>query len=131
MDVKKYLERIGIGDSVNLMPSYELLKLLQLSHLYSVPYENLDIIKGVPLCSDIQKVYEKVVLGRRGGWCFELNALFAKLLRELGFTTQNYLARFWRGDRGRQVPQGALKRCFCSRRKHGRKRKRLHQSSHR
>ncbi len=100
MDVEKYLARIGISSDIPRVPTYEFLKELQLAHLYSVPYENIDIINGVPINLEIEKIYEKIVVGRRGGWCFELNCLFSALLFELGFNTKNYLARFWRGEEG-------------------------------
>ena len=48
MNIEKYLERLGISREEDLTPSYELLAKLQLAHLYSVPYENIDIINGVP-----------------------------------------------------------------------------------
>ena len=98
MDVGKYLERIGLDKKLPNELSYDYLKQLQLAHIYSVPYENIDVIHGISLNLDIEKLYEKIVLNGRGGWCFELNALFARLLSEIGYKTKNYLARFWRGE---------------------------------
>ena len=100
MDTKRYLERIGITCEELPTPSYEWLRELQLSHIYSVPYENIDIIEGVPLSLDTEAIYEKIVERGRGGYCFELNALFEKLLASLGFNTVSYFARFWRGEEG-------------------------------
>ena len=102
MNTKRYLERIGINRA-DLTPSPELLRELQLAHLYSVPYENIDITEGVPLSLDPDALYEKVVERGRGGYCFELNSLFEKLLTSLGFNTVSYFARFWRGEEG--IPQ--------------------------
>lgn len=39
----------------------------------------------------IDAVYEKIVEGRRGGWCYEMNGLFGWALRELGFKV-DYIA---------------------------------------
>jgi len=50
-----------------------------------VPFENLDIHLGRRLVLDSEANYEKIVERRRGGWCFELNGLFAVLLEQLGF----------------------------------------------
>jgi len=50
-----------------------------------VPFENLDIHLGRRLVLDPEANYEKIVERRRGGWCFELNGLFALLLEALGF----------------------------------------------
>lgn len=50
-----------------------------------MPFENLDIHLGRRLVLDPEANYEKIVERRRGGWCFELNGLFARLLESLGF----------------------------------------------
>ena len=60
--------------------------------MLAVPFENLDIHLGVPNVLDPDHVYDKIVRRRRGGWCFELNGLFALLLERLGFTVTRYSA---------------------------------------
>ena len=100
MDVLKYLERIGVPQNADLQPTYALLEQLQLAHITSVPYENIDIIHGVPLSLDCDALYDKIVVRHRGGYCFELNCLFEKLLKSLGYSTVSYFARFWRGESG-------------------------------
>ena len=97
MNVEKYLERIGLSPKIDKTPTFDLLRKLQLSHIYSVPYENIDLVKGVPLALDEDKIYEKIVKRHRGGYCFELNLLFERLLSGIGFDTESYFARFWRG----------------------------------
>lgn len=83
IDVAAYLERIGYtGDAT---PTRETLRELHLAHLQAVPFENLDIILGRPLSLEPDRLFDKVVRKRRGGFCYELNGLFAILLRELGF----------------------------------------------
>ncbi len=44
------------------------------------PFENLDILLGVPIRLDFASLQAKLVTGRRGGYCFEQNALFAAAL---------------------------------------------------
>ena len=83
MDVKAYLERIQYQGS--LLPTLESLQGLQLSHLLSVPFENLSIHANEPILLQEDSLFDKVVLRRRGGFCYELNGLFAALLRQLGF----------------------------------------------
>ncbi len=100
MNVEKYLERIGLSGKILGLQGYPLLKLLQEAHIFSVPYENLDVIDGIPISLKLEDVYDKIVTRHRGGFCFELNALFNSLLRELGFKTETYFARFWRGETG-------------------------------
>jgi len=78
-----YLRRIGFHDT----PTADLntLRALQRAHLLTVPFENLDIHLGRPIVLDIDAIIAKVVDGRRGGFCYELNGAFAALLADLGF----------------------------------------------
>ena len=105
MDVNKYLQRIGVEKEETGEPDLELLKKLQLAHVLSVPYENVDIIKNTPLSLDEDTLFEKIVTNKRGGLCFELNTLFDKLLSNLGFQTESYFPRFWRGEKGVPIPR--------------------------
>jgi N-hydroxyarylamine O-acetyltransferase len=50
-----------------------------------VPFENLGIHMGEPVSLDLAALYDKIVRRRRGGFCYELNGLFAELLRRLGY----------------------------------------------
>lgn len=84
-----YLERIGYAGSRE--PIYPTLRAIHQAHLLSIPYENLDIHLGRPLRLEPEQTFEKLVLKRRGGWCYEMNGLLAWALRELGFRL-NYLA---------------------------------------
>lgn len=83
MDIDAYLKRINYRGS--LAPSAETLRELQLAHLFTVPFENLSIHSAEPIVLDDNALFEKVVARRRGGFCYELNGLFAALLRKLGF----------------------------------------------
>ncbi|MFS0838583.1 arylamine N-acetyltransferase family protein [Paenibacillus sp. 1P03SA] len=95
-EVEAYLNRIGYEGPLD--GSQEALARLQELHLHTVPYENLDILNGVPLSLDIKHLCHKIVERRRGGYCFELNALFGWLLRQLGYPVTDYVARFWRDE---------------------------------
>ncbi|MGG1554909.1 arylamine N-acetyltransferase family protein [Paenibacillus ferrarius] len=92
--IQAYLQRIGFTGHLDGSP--KTLAELQECHLHAVPYENLDILSGIPLSLDPEAVYDKVVERGRGGYCFELNALFGWLLRELGYPVTDLVARFWR-----------------------------------
>lgn len=96
--IKKYFERIGLTMPETIVPNSELLSNLQFAHCTTVPYENLDILRKIPLSLDEEKLYEKVVLQGKGGFCFELNGLFAWLLKELGYRVTEYAARYLRGE---------------------------------
>lgn len=87
-----YLKRIGCQGMTE--PTLETLKALHWAHVHHVPYENLDILAGKYLSMELKDVYEKIVVRKRGGYCFELNGLFAWLLRELGFCVTEYYGRY-------------------------------------
>ena len=76
--INAYLDRIEYEGPLN--NSIKTLGDLQEYHLKTVPYENFDILKGTPLSLDIEDLFEKIVVNHRGGYCFELNALFRWLL---------------------------------------------------
>lgn len=97
MNIKNYIDRINYeGD---LTPNLKVLKGLQKTHLLHVPFENLDIHYGNPVNLDIDRIYHKVVVKGRGGFCYELNGLFYTLLKELGFDSTIISARVYDGKK--------------------------------
>ncbi len=98
MDTSAYLARIGIVPPVQA--SAEGLRQLQIAHLMAVPFENLDIDLGRAIVLDEAAFFDKVVRHRRGGFCYELNGLFAALLRHLGFGVSLLSARVARATGG-------------------------------
>jgi N-hydroxyarylamine O-acetyltransferase len=83
VDITAYLDRINYHGP--LAPTAETLRELQVSHLLTVPFENLSIHARQPIVLDDNALFEKIVKRRRGGFCYEANGLFAALLRALGF----------------------------------------------
>src|SRR5207253_2709812 len=83
MDTQAYLQRINYTGS--LEPTARTLRGLQLAHLLAVPFENLGIHSGEPIILEDKALFDKIVVRRRGGFCYELNGLFASLLGALGF----------------------------------------------
>lgn len=98
MNTSAYLERLGLSMK-DVSHSEAFLKRLQYAHVTRVPYENLDIVDGIPLRLDAGSLFDKIVTRGRGGYCFEVNAALAALLEALDFPVKSYLARFWRGER--------------------------------
>jgi N-hydroxyarylamine O-acetyltransferase len=86
MDVDAYLERIDYRGP--LAPTADSLRRLHVAHLLTVPFENLSIHAGEAVVLDDDALFDKVVARGRGGFCYELNGLFAALLRELGFRVE-------------------------------------------
>lgn len=83
MNLRDYLLRIHVQGT--LEPTLETLRTLHEAHMRAVPFENLSIHAGQPIILEEEALYEKIVRRRRGGFCYELNGLFAWLLRQLGF----------------------------------------------
>ena len=81
-----YLRRIAYGGPMS--PSLQTLRALHRAHLRAIPYENIDVQLGRSVQLDVDRTYEKIVTNRRGGWCYEMNGLFAWALREMGFTVE-------------------------------------------
>jgi N-hydroxyarylamine O-acetyltransferase len=98
MDVEKYLRRIEYDGP--RQPSPETLRSLHRQHLFTVPFENLDIPLGTPIELDLERIFDKIVGGHRGGFCYELNGMFGELLATLGFRVQMLSARVRREDGG-------------------------------
>jgi N-hydroxyarylamine O-acetyltransferase len=83
IDAGAYLRRIGYGGP--LQPTADTLRQIQAAHLLAVPFENLSIHAREPIVLDDAALFDKIVVRRRGGFCYELNGLLAALLRQLGF----------------------------------------------
>ena len=96
MDIRAYLDRIGYRGPRN--PTAETLRALQVAHLQAVPFENLSIHARQSIVLDDESLFDKVVVRRRGGFCYELNGLFAALLRALGFQVTLLSAGVARAD---------------------------------
>ena len=62
-------------------------------HARAIPYENLDVLLGRAISIDLAAIEQKLVHARRGGYCFEQNALLRDVLRSLGFPVTQLIAR--------------------------------------
>ena len=89
--VEGYLRRLGYDGPRR--PSVQSLRRLHLAHMRRVPFENLDIHLGREIVLEEEALYRKIVEDGRGGFCYELNGLFASLLGALGFGVQLLSAR--------------------------------------
>jgi N-hydroxyarylamine O-acetyltransferase len=84
-DLDAYMERIGLkGEEIPL--TREGLDKVQFAHLCNIPFENIDLWDyNKPVEYSIPELWDKVIVRKRGGFCFELNALHMALLQALGF----------------------------------------------
>ena len=83
--IEAYFQRIRYEGSPKA--DIETLLALHQAHLTSVPFENLNIQRGIPLSLKLDDLIAKVISNRRGGFCYELNYLFGSMLIELGYDT--------------------------------------------
>jgi N-hydroxyarylamine O-acetyltransferase len=73
------------------------LRELHAAHLLRVPFENLSIHLGEPITLESDALADKILTRGRGGFCYELNGLFARLLDHLGYHVTLLGARVWTG----------------------------------
>lgn len=99
MNLEQYLARIGYQPAG--APSVQQLHELTRAHVQSIPFENLDVLAGKPISLEPAAVFDKLVSRRRGGYCFEHNGLFIRVLNALGY---------------RAYPMGARVRLRCTER---------------
>jgi len=102
VEVQEYLSRIGYRGPVRT--DRTTLRRLHRAHMLAVPFENLDIIAGRRIVLDEPSFYDKIVSRRRGGFCYELNGLFAWLLGAIGFRVDRISARMRTPDGGFSPP---------------------------
>lgn len=101
LDLDAYLVRLGYAGP--RMPTVGLLAEILRRHVTTIPFENLDILLGRPICIDLPAVERKLVTDQRGGYCFEQNLLLQTALTALGYKVTPLSARVrW------QVPPEAV-----------------------
>ena len=91
LDLDAYLERIGLTGRPSIAQVHR-------AHLTSIPFENLDPHRGLPVSLEVEDLQRKLVSERRGGYCFEQNLLLKAALEALGAEVQMFLARMRLGS---------------------------------
>jgi len=91
MNLAAYFQRIGYRG--RYQSDLALLSALTAAHTQAIPFENLDVLLGRPISLEPDALFQKLVVDRRGGYCFEQNGLFLEVLRELGFQVTPISAR--------------------------------------
>ena len=91
VDTSLYLTRIQYFKPIE--PDAQTLLGLQFAHMLNVPFENLDIGIKRPISLTEKALWNKIIVQKRGGFCYELNGLFAALLKEIGFEVTYLNAR--------------------------------------
>jgi N-hydroxyarylamine O-acetyltransferase len=88
IDFDAYLQRIGLSAADS--PSWQA---IHRAHATTIPFENIDSHRGIPVSLQQADLERKLVANRRGGYCFEHNLLLASALEHLGLEVERMLAR--------------------------------------
>jgi N-hydroxyarylamine O-acetyltransferase len=78
-----YLKRINYRGEVH--PDFTTLTTLMRAQLQSVPFENTEVQAGHIPSLIPEEIVTKIITHGRGGYCYEVNGLFAMALTAIGF----------------------------------------------
>lgn len=100
VDLDAYFARIGYAGSRE--PTLQTLRELHALHPAAIPFEAVDCLLDRGIDISPQAVDAKLIHARRGGYCFEHNGLFRRVLAALGYEVEGLAARV-----GWNMPPGA------------------------
>ncbi|MCX6075250.1 MAG: arylamine N-acetyltransferase [Campylobacterales bacterium] len=82
-NISDYLVRIGYDGEVR--PDITTLTQLVQKQLRSIPFENTEVQAGRIPSMIPEDIVDKVLIRKRGGYCYEINGVFAMALSAIGF----------------------------------------------
>ena len=91
INLENYAKRIGFPGVFK--PDFLTLATIQEFHTCNIPFENLDVVRDLPIHIEPKKLEEKMINKRRGGYCFEQNGLLLEVLTQIGFEARPMEAR--------------------------------------
>jgi N-hydroxyarylamine O-acetyltransferase len=91
INLENYAKRIGFIGAFK--PDFATLAAIQNGHTCSIPFENLDVVRNLPIHIEPEVLEEKMIDQRRGGYCFEHNGLLLEVLSQIGFDAAPMEAR--------------------------------------
>lgn len=91
VDLDAYCARVGYDGP--RAPTLETLGALVECHAAAIPFEAIDVLLGRGVDLAPAAVDAKLIGRRRGGYCFEQNGLFKRVLSTLGFAVEGLVAR--------------------------------------
>jgi N-hydroxyarylamine O-acetyltransferase len=104
IDLAAYAARLGLAELPPPTPAG--IGELILAHTRAIPFESLDAFLGRGVDLGLEAVARKLLLEKRGGWCFEQNLLFGEVLRALGLRVTDLAARvLWFRPPGSRAPR--------------------------
>lgn len=103
VELDSYLSRIGYAGP--LEPTIDTLRALQERHLASIPFEAIDVLLGRGVDISPDAVDAKLIGAGRGGYCYEQNGLFKRVLQAIGFEVEPLVAAVrWMAQPGSAPP---------------------------
>lgn len=91
VDLDTYFARIGYAGSRE--PTLETLQAIHILHPAAIPFEAIDVLLGREIDLSPEAVDAKLIGGGRGGYCYEQNSLFKRVLETLGFEVDGLAAQ--------------------------------------
>lgn len=91
VNLNAYFERIGFSGSI--APTLATLEMLHALHPAAIPFENISPLIGDSVPLDQPSLERKLLSERRGGYCFEHNLMFKRILEDLDYSVRPLLAR--------------------------------------
>jgi N-hydroxyarylamine O-acetyltransferase len=91
VNLNAYFERVGFSGSI--APSLATLEALHALHPAAIPFENLNPLLGLPVELDQKSLEKKMLAEKRGGYCFEHNLMFMRVLADLDYRVRGLGAR--------------------------------------
>lgn len=91
-ELSAYFGRIGI-EGMAPRADIDTVATLMRQQLFSVPFENLDVRSGKGVSLVPEDIVRKILFEGRGGYCYEVNGLFAMALEAIGIPYRFVAAR--------------------------------------
>ena len=103
VDLSAYFDRIGYHGSAE--PNLATLRALTELHPAAIPFEAIDVLLDRGIDISPEAVDAKLIERRRGGYCYEQNGLFARVLRAIGFDVESLASHVrWMAEPGTALP---------------------------
>lgn len=99
INLEQYFRRINYQGDTG--PTLATLNALTFAHVAHIPFENISVLQKQIIAIDPASLFEKIVVQKRGGYCFEQNGLFLAVLQQLGFDVEPLAARVRLGETDR------------------------------
>ncbi|HYC95100.1 MAG TPA: arylamine N-acetyltransferase [Sphingomicrobium sp.] len=103
IDLGAYFDRIGYSGPAE--PTLQVLRALHELHPAAIPFEAIDVLLGRGIDISPSVVDAKLIGRRRGGYCYEQNGLFARVLKAIGFEVESLASHVrWMSEPGTPLP---------------------------